>query len=100
MVGYASPGSLAGRLIGGQKRVWLFGQEYDVIAEVRSIKSMSAHGDYEDLLQFLSVQDASQVKQLFLVHGEYDVQQKFAQRILNAGFKSVSIPEYHQEFEL
>lgn len=100
MVGYASPGSLAGRLIAGQKRVWLFGQEYDVIAEVRSIKSMSAHGDYEDLLQFLSSQDPGQLKRLFLVHGEYDVQQRFARRIINAGFKNVSIPEYHQEFEL
>ncbi|WP_316810454.1 MBL fold metallo-hydrolase [Pedobacter heparinus] len=100
MVGYASPGSLAGRLIAGQKRVWLFGQEYDVIAEVGSIKSMSAHGDYEDLLQFLSAQDPAKVKRLFLVHGEYDVQQRFARRITNAGFKNVSIPEYHQEFEL
>ncbi|WEK19440.1 MAG: MBL fold metallo-hydrolase [Candidatus Pedobacter colombiensis] len=100
MVGYASPGSLAGRLMAGQKRVWLFGQDYDVIAEVRSIKSMSAHGDYEDLLKFLSVQNPAKVKQLFLVHGEYDVQLKFAERVRNAGFKNVSIPEYHQEFEL
>lgn len=100
MVGYASPGSLAGRLMAGQKNVWLFGQDYDVLAEVRSIKSMSAHGDYEDLLQFLSVQDAGKVKQLFLVHGEYDVQQNFAQRLKENGFKHVSIPEYHQEFEL
>lgn len=100
MVGYASPGSLAGRLIAGQKRVWLFGQEYDVVAEIRSIKSMSAHGDYEDLLQFLSGQDASRVKQLFLVHGEYDVQQNFAQRLYASGFKKVAIPEYHQEFGL
>jgi metallo-beta-lactamase family protein len=100
MVGYATSNSLAGRLIAGQKRVWLFGQEYDVQAEIRSIKSMSAHGDYEDLLQFLSVQDPTKVKQLFLVHGEYEVQQKFAQRIINNGFKNVNIPEYHQEFQL
>lgn len=100
MVGYASPDSLAGRLIGGQKRIWLFGQEYDVIAEIRSIKSMSAHGDYEDLLQFLSAQDPVKVKQVFLVHGDYDVQQKFAKRVMDAGFKHVAIPEYHQEFEL
>lgn len=100
MVGYASPGSLAGRLMGGQKRVWLFGQDYDVIAEIRSIKSMSAHGDYEDLLKFLSGQDPTKVRQLFLVHGEYDVQLKFAEKVRNAGFKNVSIPEYHQEFEL
>lgn len=100
MVGYASPGSLAGRLMAGQKRVWLFGQDYDVIAEIRAIKSMSAHGDYEDLLQFLSVQDPAKVKQVFLVHGEYDVQQKFASRVVNSGFKSVVIPEYRQEIEL
>jgi metallo-beta-lactamase family protein len=100
MVGYASPGSLAGRLVGGQKRVWLFGQDYDVIAEVRSIKSMSAHGDYEDLLQFLTGQAPTKVRQLFLVHGEYDVQLKFAERVRNAGFQNVAIPEYHQEFEL
>jgi len=100
MVGYASPGSLAGQLLSGQRKVWLFREEYDVIAEIRSIQSMSAHGDYEDLLKFLSAQDPAKVKRLFLVHGEYDVQQKFAQRLIQAGFKNVSIPEYHQQFEL
>lgn len=100
MVGYASPGSLAGKLIAGQRSVWMFGEEHDVIAEVKSIQSMSAHGDYEDLLQFLSCQEPDQVKQLFLVHGEYEVQQQFAQRIREKGFKHVAIPEYHQEFEL
>jgi metallo-beta-lactamase family protein len=100
MVGYASPGSLAGKLLNGQRKVWLFGQEYNVLAGIRSIKSMSAHGDYEDLLQFLSGQNPAEVKRLFLVHGEYDVQQRFAERLHNAGFKNISIPEYHQEFEL
>jgi len=100
MVGYASPGSLAGRLMAGQKQVWFFRQNYDVIAEIRSIKSMSAHGDYEDLLQFLSVQNPAKVKQVFLVHGDYDVQQNFAVKVRNAGFENVVIPEYHQEFEL
>lgn len=100
MVGYASPDSLAGKLINGAKSVWLFRQEYDVIADVRSIQSMSAHGDYEDLLQFLSCQSPEKVKHLFLVHGEYPVQQNFAQRLRDTGFKNVAIPEYHQEFEL
>lgn len=100
MVGYASPDSLAGKLINGQKTVWLFGQEYDVIASIRSIQSMSAHGDYEDLLQFLSCQSPDSVKQLFLVHGDYEVQQHFAGRLKEAGFKHVAIPEYHQVYEL
>ncbi|TCD03259.1 MBL fold metallo-hydrolase RNA specificity domain-containing protein [Pedobacter psychroterrae] len=100
MVGYASPDSLAGKLLNGEKKVWMFRQEYDVIAEVRSIQSMSAHGDYEDLLQFLSCQDPEKVKQVFLVHGEYEVQQHFAKRLIDKGFKRIAIPEYHQEFEL
>ena len=100
MVGYASPDSLAGRLMNGERKVWMFRQEYDVIADVKSIQSMSAHGDYEDLLHFLSCQDPEKIKQLFLVHGEYEVQQLFAQRLKDKGFKHIAIPEYHQEYEL
>lgn len=100
MVGYCEPNSLGGRLIAGQKVVEIFRDEYEVKAEVQSIKSMSAHGDYEDLLQFLSGQDPAKVKQLFLVHGEYEVQQHFAGKLKDAGFKHVAIPEYHQVFEL
>ena len=98
MVGYCEPSSLGGRLLAGQKVVEIFRDEYDVKAEVRSIKSMSAHGDYEDLLKLLSGQDPEKVKQLFLVHGEYEVQQNFASRLKDAGFKHVAIPEYHQEY--
>lgn len=99
MVGYCAPDSLGGRLIAGDKRVHLFREDYNVLADIRSIQSMSAHGDYEDLLHFLSCQDPAQVKQLFLVHGEYEVQQKFAARLKDHGFKHVAIPSYHQEFD-
>ncbi|MNK64684.1 Ribonuclease [compost metagenome] len=100
MVGYCEPNSLGGKLIAGQKVVDIFRDKYEVKAEVRAIKSMSAHGDYEDLLRFLSAQDPAKVKQLFLVHGEYEVQQHFASRLKDHGFKHVAIPEYHQEFVL
>jgi metallo-beta-lactamase family protein len=100
MVGYADPNSLGGKLLAGNKSVYLFRENYDVLAEVASIKSMSAHGDYEDLLHFLACQDPSKVKQLFLVHGEYEVQQNFAVKLKEKGFKHVSIPEYHQEYEI
>jgi metallo-beta-lactamase family protein len=100
LVGYCDPKSLGGRLIAGEPVVRLFNEEYNVMAEVIAIKSMSAHGDYEDLLRFLSCQDPQFVRQVFLVHGDYEVQQQFAQRIIDKGFKHVAIPEYHEEFEL
>jgi len=100
MVGYCEPNSLGGRLLAGEKVVEIFRDEYDVKADIRSIKSMSAHGDYEDLLHFLACQDPEKVRQLFLVHGEYDVQQNFATRLKDSGYKHVAIPSFHQEFEL
>jgi metallo-beta-lactamase family protein len=100
MVGYCEPRSLGGRLLAGEPVVRIFRDEYTVAAEILAIKSMSAHGDYEDLLHFLSCQDPKEVKRIFLVHGEYEVQQQFAERIRDVGFKNVSIPEYHEEFEL
>jgi len=100
MVGYCEPNSLGGRLMRGDKEVHIFGEEYEVKAEVRSIKSMSAHGDYEDLLHFLNSQDPEKVKKLFLVHGEYDVQQHFANTLKEKGFLNVEIPAQHTRWEL
>jgi metallo-beta-lactamase family protein len=100
MVGYAEPNSLGGRLARGEKEVHIFGEPYMVNADVRSIKSMSAHGDYEDLLHFISCQDPKLVKKVFLVHGEYDVQQRFAETIKEKGFEQVEIPYQHEKVVL
>jgi metallo-beta-lactamase family protein len=100
MVGYAEPNSLGGRLARGEKEVHIFGEQYQVNAEVQSIKSMSAHGDYEDLLHFLSCQDPKMVKQVFLVHGEYEVQQHFAEKLKEKGFANIEIPYQHQKVVL
>jgi metallo-beta-lactamase family protein len=95
MTGYCEPHSLGARLLSGRKEVGIYGVQREVHAEVGSIRSMSAHGDYEDLSQFLSCQDPRQVRKLFLVHGEYDVQEDFRHRLVNKGFTDVTIPEMH-----
>ncbi|MFZ2783645.1 MAG: MBL fold metallo-hydrolase [Sediminibacterium sp.] len=100
MVGYCEPHSLGGRLVRGEGEVKIFGEFYKVKAEVGEIRSMSAHGDYEDLCQFLSCQNPEWVKQLFLVHGEYDVQQDFAVRLRRKNYKEVIIPDMHESFRL
>jgi metallo-beta-lactamase family protein len=100
IVGYCEPNSLGGHLMRGEKQVFIFGERYDVKAEVRSIKSMSAHGDYEDLLRFLSCQDPEKIKKLFLVHGEYDVQLHFSKTLKEHGFVNVEIPFQHEKIHL
>ena len=98
--GYCEPSSLGGRLIAGATEVSIFGAKHQVHAEIGSIRSMSAHGDYEDLSQWLACQDPRQVKKLFLVHGEYEVQQEFKRRLVKKGFLDVQIPERHFELGL
>ena len=100
LTGYCEPHSLGGRLIAGEKEVGIYGVKHEVNAEIGAIRSMSAHGDYEDLSQWLACQDMKQVKKLFLVHGEYQVQQDFQQRLIKKGFVDVEIPEQHYEVGL
>lgn len=100
MVGYCEPNSLGGRLLQRPEEVTIYGDRYPVKAQIREIRSLSAHGDYEDLSQFLSCQDIHQIRKLFLVHGEYDVQQDFRNWLIKKGFSDVEIPDMHQEIGL
>ncbi|MBK7376421.1 MAG: MBL fold metallo-hydrolase [Chitinophagaceae bacterium] len=98
--GYCEPHSLGGKLLDGRKEVNIYGVAHEVNAEIGSIRSMSAHGDYDDLCQFLACQDPKKVKRLFLVHGEYNVQTEFKERLIRKGFVDVEIPEMHYEIGL
>jgi metallo-beta-lactamase family protein len=100
LTGYCEPHSLGARLQSGKKEVSIFGVPREVHAEVGSIRSMSAHGDYEDLSQFLACQDAAAVRKIFLVHGEQDVQEDFKERLLRKGYHDIEIPEMHYEIGL
>jgi metallo-beta-lactamase family protein len=100
MTGYCEPNSLGGRLLSGEKEVGIFGIPHEVHAQIGSIKSMSAHGDYEDLSQWLGGQEPRSVRKLFLVHGEFEVQVALKNRLLKKGFMDVEIPERHYEIGL
>lgn len=100
LTGYCEPRSLGGRLKVQPQEVHIFGKVFPVRATIAEIRSLSAHGDYEDLCQWLSCQDPRLIKRIFLVHGEYDVQQNFRERLLHEGFSNIEIPELHQQYSL
>ena len=100
LTGYCEPNSLGGRLKLHPKEVGIFGLPHEVNAEIGEIKSISAHGDYEDMCQWLACQDPKQIKKLFLVHGDYDVQLDFKNRLISKGFLDVEIPARHTEIGL
>ena len=100
LVGYASPNSLGGALKRGDKEVTIFGERYPVIAKVAIMDSFSAHGDYREMLHFLSCQNPAKVKTVFLVHGDYDKQLIWKGHLQEAGFQRIEIPDMKEKVTL
>jgi len=100
IIGYCEPDSLGARLKKHPETVGIFGMPFTVKADIVTLNSMSAHADYNDLCQYLSCQHPQDVKRLFIVHGEPEVQNEFKRRLLKKGFLDVEIPQLHQEFGL
>lgn len=96
LVGYCAPHTPGGRLKNGAKELRLFGQTRKVNMKVHQMHSFSAHADRVEMAGFLKNQ--TKLKQLFLVHGEYDTQQEFKTYLGQFGHKHVEIPELGQEF--
>ncbi|SHE56383.1 MBL fold metallo-hydrolase RNA specificity domain-containing protein [Desulforamulus putei] len=68
-VGYQAEGTLGRRILSGEKTVRIHGEEVVVRAEIRNIDGYSAHADQPALLNWIK-QFSSNLKQVFIVHGE------------------------------
>jgi metallo-beta-lactamase family protein len=97
-VGYCSPTTLGARILRGDREVSIHGNIYPVRADIRRIDSYSGHGDYKEMADFLSCQDPEQIRQSFLVHGEYESAEKYKEYLETKGFKNIHIPERGMEF--
>jgi metallo-beta-lactamase family protein len=100
IVGYCTPSSLGGRLLAGDAIVSIFGERFPVKANIEVLNSYSAHADCKEMINYLSCQDKAKVKKIFLVHGEYHVQQDFKASLMENGFKTVEIPEPGAVYQL
>lgn len=99
-VGYCAPVTLGARILSGYEEVSIFGVKYKVRANVERIEAFSGHGDYKEMADFISCQDKTHLKKVFLVHGEYVVAQFYADVLKSKGFHSIEIPQAGEEFTL
>lgn len=99
-VGYCEPKTLGAKIMRGDKKVSIFGRLYEVRADLRKIESLSGHGDYEEMLNYISCQEKRRLKKIFLVHGEAETQEHFLQTLNKRGYKRVEIPNRLDSFEL
>ncbi|MFT6336573.1 MAG: metallo-beta-lactamase family protein [Halioglobus sp.] len=98
IVGYCSPSTPGGMLRDGVESIKLFGEWKMVKADVKVMDSFSAHGDRNEMHDFISNQ--TDVKKIFLVHGEIDRQTKWKAFLNERGFKDIEIPAEGDEFDM
>lgn len=79
-VGYQAVGTLGRKLTDGAEAVKLFGENIVVAARIESLKGISGHADMNGLLAWLKGFETD-VSHVFVVHGEDEVTDEFAQTI-------------------
>ncbi len=100
-VGYCSPNTLGAKIMRGDPLVSIFGEKYKVKAHLERIDAYSGHGDYHELIQYLSCQkENKKLKNIFIVHGEGDVRKTYAQHLKEAGFKKTHVPVFREQIAL
>jgi len=100
IVGYCSPGTLGWQLRERESEVRIFGEYKKVNCQIRILDSFSAHGDQQEMLDFLAQQNRSKLKRIFLVHGEMERQLAFKDALLSNKFQDVEIPHLQQSYQL
>lgn len=91
IVGFQAMHTLGRRLVEKQKQVRIFGQMYNVRAQVKVLNGFSGHASASELRAFVQPL-AGAVKRAFLVHGEPDMAEALSGWMRQNGFSDVSIP--------
>ncbi|HPG77894.1 MAG TPA: MBL fold metallo-hydrolase [Piscinibacter sp.] len=91
IIGFQAAGTLGRRLVDGDKRVRLFGEEIRVRASIHTIGGLSAHADQVALLNWLKRFESAPQRN-FVVHGEAQTACGFADRIADELGWSVEAP--------
>ena len=98
-VGYQAPGTLGRKLVDGEKKVKIFGEEIAVNARIEYIEGYSGHADQEWLMNFV-YSFTTPPKHIFLVHGEPEGQIVLKQKLEDNTNIPITIPDYGETYEI
>ncbi len=99
-VGYQAPGTLGRRIVDGQEKVKILGEEFAVKARIEYIEGFSGHADQNGLISFVASFNTKMPKHIFLVHGEEDSQEVLKDKLIEQTGVDVTIPSYGEEYTL
>jgi metallo-beta-lactamase family protein len=99
IVGYQAEGTRGRKLIEGTHEIKIYGKYYPVKARIVQIQGLSAHGDQQDLLNWLSALE-NVPKHIYLVHGENLPADELRVKIQDRYGYKCSVPLMGSEIEI
>ena len=99
-IGYQAEGTLGREIQENEGTVVIDGDEYAVKARILSISGFSAHGDQNDLLNWVGAYDKDRLKKVFITHGEIESSSEL-ERLLKERYQTEThIPTMGESVEL
>ncbi|MBA2655310.1 MAG: MBL fold metallo-hydrolase [Gammaproteobacteria bacterium] len=99
LTGYQAGGTRGARIANGEKEIKIHGQMIPVRAHVESLSNLSAHADYQDILDWLS-KFTKPPRKVFITHGEPKAALALKTKIEEALGFTCEVPQYLATEEL
>jgi metallo-beta-lactamase family protein len=99
LTGYQAAGTRGESLERGARELKMLGEYIPVKAEVKMLDNMSAHADYQEIIEWFKMSQMNP-KKVFITHGEPSASDELRRRLRDRfGWKCV-VPELNEAFEL
>jgi metallo-beta-lactamase family protein len=98
-IGFQAPGTRGDALINGASEIKIHGKYYPVKAEIHHSGSLSAHGDYSEIIAWLEQSDIHP-KQVFVTHGERAAADSMRVKLKDKFNWETCVPDVGDEIEL
>jgi metallo-beta-lactamase family protein len=99
-VGYCADHTLGAQILAKQSPVNIFGEPYEVRAQIASLDSFSGHADKNELRRYVEAMTGN-IKKICVIHGEESQALAFAETLRQIKPKAqVIVPEYRQVVEI
>ncbi|GGY74940.1 MBL fold metallo-hydrolase RNA specificity domain-containing protein [Marinobacter zhanjiangensis] len=97
--GFQAPGTRGDAMVNGVESVKIHGEYWPVKAEIHNLDSLSAHGDYEEILTWLE-QGQLTPDHVYITHGELVAADEMRKHIRERLGWNTKVPELYDEVEI
>lgn len=98
--GFQAEGTLGRRILDGEKKIKIFGEEMVVKAKIHSIPGLSGHADMNGILNWFENIKKGVSQRIFITHGEVEASENLANEISKLTKACITIPSLYDEFQI